>query len=91
MPQVRQLVNEAKYGEAAKLISEKVMARPLGQMPYQTVGDLLLAFPEMASVGNYRRELNLDTATASGIIFDVIPAEQNRGWANCLGYRPDGR
>lgn len=65
LPQVRQLVNEAKYREAAKLISAKVMAKPLGQMPYQTVGDLLLTFPGSAHAENYRRELNLDTATAT--------------------------
>jgi alpha-L-fucosidase 2 len=45
LPQVRQLVNDGKYAEAAALISRKVMAKPLGQMPYQTVGDLLLSFP----------------------------------------------
>ena len=46
LPQVRQLVNEGKYREAASLLSAKVMAKPLGQMPYQTVGDLLLTFSE---------------------------------------------
>ena len=61
LPQVRQLINEGKYREAAALISAKVMAKPLGQMPYQTVGDLLLSFPE-ANGENYRRDLNLDTA-----------------------------
>lgn len=65
LPQVRQLVNEGKYADAAKLISDKVMARPLGQMPYQTVGDLLLTFPDATGTQDYRRELNLDTATAS--------------------------
>ena len=40
------------------------MARPLRQMPYQTAGDFLLTFPEAKSVGNYRRELNIDTAVA---------------------------
>ncbi len=65
LPQVRELVNEGKYHEAASLLSAKVMAKPLGQMPYQTVGDLLLAFPETTNTGNYRRELNLDTATAT--------------------------
>ncbi len=65
LPQVRQLVNEAKYREAAKLISAKVMAKPLGQMPYQTVGDLLLAFPGATNAENYRRELDLDTAITS--------------------------
>ena len=28
---------------------EALMARPLGQMPYQTVGDLLLDFPAAES------------------------------------------
>jgi alpha-L-fucosidase 2 len=62
LPQVRQLINDGKYRDAAGLVSAKVMARPLGQMPYQTVGDLLLDFPGAAAVGDYRRELNLDTA-----------------------------
>jgi len=65
LPQVRQLINEAKYREAAKLISAKVMAKPLGQMPYQTVGDLLLTFSGSTNAGAYRRDLDLDTATAS--------------------------
>jgi alpha-L-fucosidase 2 len=65
LPQVRQLVNEGKYREAAKLISAKVMAKPLGQMPYQTVGDLLLTFPGATNAENYRRELSLDSATAT--------------------------
>jgi alpha-L-fucosidase 2 len=65
LPQVRQLVNEAQYREAARLISAKVMAKPLAQMPYQTVGDLLLTFPGATNAENYRRELNLDTATTT--------------------------
>jgi alpha-L-fucosidase 2 len=58
-------VFEGKYDEAARLIDRSVMARPLGQMPYQTVGDLFLDFPAVASPVDYRRELNLDTAIAS--------------------------
>ncbi|MEO5711911.1 MAG: glycoside hydrolase N-terminal domain-containing protein [Luteolibacter sp.] len=65
LPEVRKLVNEGKFSEAAGLISAKVMAKPLGQMPYQTVGDLALEFPASTKAENYRRELNLDTATAS--------------------------
>jgi alpha-L-fucosidase 2 len=64
LPEVRKLVNEGKYREAAGLISAKVMAKPLGQMPYQTVGDLLLDFPA-ADVTDYRRELDLDRATTT--------------------------
>jgi alpha-L-fucosidase 2 len=59
------LVNEGKYRDAVRLISAKVMAKPLGQMPYQTVGDLLLTFPEATNFGNYRRDLDLNTATAT--------------------------
>ena len=65
LPQVRQLINEGKYREAAQLISAKVMAKPLAQMPYQTLGDLLLAFSGSTNVENYRRELDLATASTS--------------------------
>jgi alpha-L-fucosidase 2 len=65
LPEARRLIFEGKYGEANRLIGEKMMAKPLGQMPYQTVGDLLLTFPELKSVADYRRDLNIDTAVAS--------------------------
>ncbi|MGP8240026.1 MAG: glycoside hydrolase N-terminal domain-containing protein, partial [Limisphaerales bacterium] len=65
LPEVRRLVFEGKYREAAKLISAKVMSKPLGQMPYETAGDLILSFPESASVENYRRDLNLETAVVT--------------------------
>ena len=42
LPEVRRLIFENKYKQAERLISEKVMARPLRQMPYETLGDLLL-------------------------------------------------
>gem|GEM_PF-333961 len=65
LPEVRQLIWDGKYADAQRLISRKMMAKPMGQLPYQPVGDLLLAFPPVAKAGNYRRELNLRTATAS--------------------------
>lgn len=65
LPEVRQLIFDGKYDKAAKLTSEKLMARPLRQMPYETVGDLLLDFFEAGEVENYRRDLNLDTAVTS--------------------------
>ena len=40
------------------------MAKPLAQMPYETVGDLALTFPAVDAVENYRRDLDLATATA---------------------------
>ena len=64
LPEVRRLIAAGEYAAAAKLASEKVMAKPLAQMPYQTVGDLRLTFPTATVVENYRRDLDLATATA---------------------------
>jgi len=63
LPEVRRLIVERKYADAAKLVSAKVMSKPLAQMPYETVGDLALTFPQVDSVENYRRDLDLTTAT----------------------------
>jgi alpha-L-fucosidase 2 len=64
LPEVRRLVFEGKYSEASRLIRARVMSKPLGQMPYETAGDLILTFPDTATVENYRRDLNLDTAVS---------------------------
>src|SRR5262249_53440516 len=65
LPEARRLIFEGAYREASKLVREKIMSKPLGQMPYQTAGDLILTFPESEPVESYRRELSLDTAVAS--------------------------
>src|SRR3990170_3198126 len=62
LPEVRRLINSGDYAAAQTLASQKLMARPLRQLPYQTVGDLMLSFPGGDAVLDYRRELNLDTA-----------------------------
>jgi alpha-L-fucosidase 2 len=62
LPEVRRLIFDGQYSAAARLADQKVMATPLRQLPYQTVGDLFLTFPETAAVEKYRRDLNLDTA-----------------------------
>jgi alpha-L-fucosidase 2 len=64
LPEVRRLLAAGQYPEAARLASQKVMAKPLAQMPYQTLGDLMLAFPKADVVENYRRDLDLETAIA---------------------------
>ncbi len=65
LPKVRELIFAGQYREAQNLISQKMMARPLTQMPYQCVGDLLLKFPDHSGETDYRRDLNLDTAVAT--------------------------
>ena len=65
LPEVRQLIFDGKYTQAERLISSKMMAKPLAQLPYETVGSLFLDFAPTNTVENYRRDLNLDTAVAS--------------------------
>jgi len=36
LPEVRRLLGDGKYTDAAKLVGAKVMSKPLAQMPYQT-------------------------------------------------------
>jgi alpha-L-fucosidase 2 len=64
LPEVRRLLASGNYPEAAKLVDARVMSKPLAQMPYESVGDLALTFPQVDSVENYRRDLDLTTATA---------------------------
>src|SRR5678816_2453596 len=58
-----------------RLVGTQVMSKPLAQMPYETVGDLAMTFPQVDAVENYRRDLDLATATAhvsyvgSGVTF----------------------
>ena len=66
LPEARQLVFEGKYDDAAKLLSSNMMAVPVREMPYETLGDLFLDFgTNDAPVENYRRDLNLDTAVST--------------------------
>ena len=79
LPEIRGLIENEHFLEAQKLISERFMGTPLTQMPYQTLGDLMLyqsfAQGEKGETSNYRRELNLETAVATttftknGVVF----------------------
>ena len=64
LPEVRRLLTESRYGDAAALAGKSVMAKPLAQMPYETLGDLGLTFAPVDVVERYRRDLDLSTATA---------------------------
>ena len=64
LPIARRLIFAGKYGEAHALVADKMLGRPVRQMPFQPVGDLLLTFPAAVNVDGYRRELDLDTAVA---------------------------
>ncbi len=65
LPEARRLIFAGRYREAHELVDQKMLAHPRGQLQYETVGDLLLAFPDLGEAAAYRRELNLDTAVTS--------------------------
>jgi alpha-L-fucosidase 2 len=65
LPEVRRLVFSGEYEKATDLVTAKVMAKPLQQMSYQTIGDLRLAFPDIGESTEYRRTLDLDGAVAT--------------------------
>ncbi|MBI5395065.1 MAG: glycoside hydrolase family 95 protein, partial [Verrucomicrobia bacterium] len=55
----------AKQKEAEDLAMKEFMSEPLRQKAYQPFGDLRLTFAGHEQAGDYRRDLNLDTATAT--------------------------
>jgi alpha-L-fucosidase 2 len=67
LPKVRDLIFAGRYAEAEALAEQSVQARPMREMSYQSVGDLLLDFVDVneTSIAEYRRELDLDAAIAT--------------------------
>ena len=65
LPKVRQLVWEGKYKEAQDMATAHVQADTNNGMPYQTFGDLHIAFNGHGDYTDYRRELSLDSAYAT--------------------------
>jgi alpha-L-fucosidase 2 len=64
LPEVRDLIFKRQFSAAQALVGEKMMARPLREMPFQPLGDLTLAIQAGADASQYRRDLDLDTAIA---------------------------
>lgn len=63
--EMRRLLLEGKFTEANEVGKSWRQPRPqAGRPSYQTLGDLLLEFPEGGEVNDYRRELDLDTGIA---------------------------
>ncbi len=65
LPEIRRLLFAGKNEEATKLAGETMMGIPKGVKSYQPLGDLLLEFPAVSAVDNYRRDLDLDTGIVS--------------------------
>jgi alpha-L-fucosidase 2 len=63
--EVRRLLFEGRYKEATELASAKMMAKPLRQMAYGTLGDLFLTFEQPQTPSRYERSLDLREAIAT--------------------------
>ncbi len=64
LPEVRRLLREGRYKEAQDLADAKLMGRPRQLQAYQPLGYLRVAVEGHDSPTEYRRELDLDRATA---------------------------
>jgi alpha-L-fucosidase 2 len=65
LPEVRRLIWEGRYPEAQALAEAKMMARPLRQPPYETLGELRMTMDAASpEPGSFKRLLDLDRAEA---------------------------
>ena len=64
LPEARHLIFEGKYAEAQRIMQREFMGERLIRS-YQTLGDLRLRFGDKGQVTDYRRQLDLDTATVT--------------------------
>nr|WP_258563078.1 glycoside hydrolase family 95 protein [Streptomyces phytophilus] len=65
LPQIRQLVFDGQWEQAQSLIDRTMLGKPAGELAYQPVGDLTLTLPGTGGTSEYRRWLDLTTATAA--------------------------
>jgi alpha-L-fucosidase 2 len=104
LPEIRRLLAASDYAAAHKLAAERFLARPMREMPYQTVGDLLITVAGGDVATGYRRSLDLDTAiartsyTMNSVVYErevfVSPVDQVvviRLAAHDAAGRPDRR
>ena len=62
LPEVRRLLFAGENAKATRIASKAMMGVPKRIKSYQTMGDLLIDFPDTKTVSGYRRDLDLTTA-----------------------------
>jgi alpha-L-fucosidase 2 len=65
LPEVRRFIFGGRYKEAQDLINQSFITKTSHGMPYQTVGNLKLTFPQHENYSGYYRELDIDRAVVS--------------------------
>jgi len=75
LPKIQKLIFEGKPLEAHKLFGRNLMGNPVEQMKYQSLANLHIFFEDQKEVTDYKRWLNLETATigveysAHGVVY----------------------
>ncbi len=70
LPEIQKLVFEGKFLEAHNLFARNLMGYPVEQQKYQSLANLHLFFENEKNVNNYKRWLDLSTATTS-VVYDA--------------------
>lgn len=65
LPKIRELLFQNKHREAQALVQSSFMAKPMRQMSYQSMADLLMKIPGHEIVEDYERSLDLTNALAT--------------------------
>lgn len=65
LDEIRRLLFENKNSEAQALCDKYIASKGVHGMPYQTVGSLILDFPNISEYYDYNRELDIDRAVAT--------------------------
>ena len=65
LPEIRSLIFAGKLREAEALFNKSMLGKPVEQMKYQPLGDLLLEFPGHDKATAYHRDLDLSEAVAA--------------------------
>ncbi|PZU08261.1 glycoside hydrolase family 95 protein [Sphingomonas sp.] len=65
LSRVRALIDKGDFAAADHLIEERMMARPVRQMPYGSLADQYLTFADPAAPQAYRRTLDIADAVAT--------------------------
>jgi alpha-L-fucosidase 2 len=63
--EVRRLIFEGKYVDAENLATAEIMSPKNHGMPYQTLGDLFISFPNHGRYSDYYRDLDIGNALAT--------------------------
>ncbi|CAF0835925.1 unnamed protein product [Adineta ricciae] len=89
LSRIQQLIQDDRWVDAQTMLTESFFGKPIGQAPYQPVGNLLIDFFHQSpsvTIDHYQRELDLEKATATTSYSDSNGSSYQR---TCFASYPD--